>query len=83
MKLSRIPLALALFALASVTGCAAFSSNSSDPTTAAASEDPAQTMDVDDEVPNVSQCHTDTQVCPLETPCQKADGTNETGFAGD
>lgn len=80
--------ALLAFSIALLPACAATSGT---PETAANEESVPTKMVVDDEVPNVSNCHTDSQICPLSEPlqpglacfCAGADGQNEAGSAGD
>src|SRR5690606_37333080 len=86
---ARSVLVLPCLLAASLTGCAAFSSEK--PAESAVADESAAPapMATEDEVPNVDNCHTDTQVCALNEPlqpglgcfCAGEDGANQPGSA--
>lgn len=73
----------------SANGCTASSQSEAD-APAPSSESSTKETPIEDEVPNVKKCHTDTQSCDLTEPlqpglgcfCPGADGAQEAGTAG-
>lgn len=81
---------LAGFVIGLSCGCAATSSTNSPDSAPAAEEEEKDVVEVEEEVPNVAKCHTDTIVCDLDEAlqpglgcfCEGKDGTKIAGTAG-
>ena len=89
---ARPPALIALVsALASLTGCATGASGGGEADSAATKDgEDENAIPVEDEVPSVNKCHTDTQICELPEPlqpglgcfCEDPNGVKEAGSAG-